>query len=126
MGDSNSTSVERKLGNFAVTRENPRYAYYSFRQHIRMRTQVYTRQEYSGKTRYYKRNGYNVWLTEDGDEVMATELVKERDDEKMRGYFEDSVYKGKVVKWVRWVEYNKPPSPRQRMAAEFGMDYLDM
>ena len=121
----NSTSEERKLGNFAVTRENPRHAYYSFRQHITMRTQTYTRKEY-GKTKYYKRNGYNVWLTEEGDEVMATELVKERDDEKMRGYWEDSVYKGKVVKWVRWVEYNKPPSPRQRMAAEFGLDYLDM
>ena len=73
MGDTNSTSEERKLGNFAVTRENPRHAYYSFRQHIRMRTQMHTRKEYGGKTRYYKRNGYNVWLTEDGDEVMATE-----------------------------------------------------
>ena len=126
MGDTKSTSVESKQGNFAVTGENPRHAYYSFRQHIRMRTLVHTRKEYGGKTRYYKRNGYNVWLTEGGEEVMASEIVKERDDERMRGYWEDSVYKGKVVKWVRWVEYEKPPSPRQRMAAEFGLDYLDM
>ena len=126
MGDRKSTSVESKQGNFAVTGENPRHAYYSFRQHIRMRTLIHTRKEYGGKTRYYKRNGYNVWLTEGGEEVMASEIVKERDDERMRGYWEDSVYKGKVVKWVRWVEYDKPPSPRQRMAAEFGLDYLDM
>ena len=126
MGDTKSTSVESKQGNFAVTGENPRHAYYSFRQHIRMRTLIHTRKEYGGKTRYYKRNGYNVWLTEGGEEVMASEIVKERDDERMRGYWEDSVYKGKVVKWVRWVEYEKPPSPRQRMAAEFGMDYMDM
>ena len=92
MGDTNSTSEGRKLGNFAVTRENPRYAYYSFRQHITMRTQTYTRKEH-GKTKYYKRNGYNVWLTEDGDEVMATELVKERDDERMR-VIGKIVYKG--------------------------------
>ena len=126
MGDTKSTSVESKQGNFAVTGENPRHAYYSFRQHIRMRTLIHTRKEYGGKTRYYKRNGYNVWLTEGGEEVMASEIVKERDDERMRGYWEDSVYKGKVVKWLRWVEYEKPPSPRQRMAAEFGLDYMDM
>ena len=41
----------------------------------------------------------NIYLTENGKEVEVTEICSYKDNHKER--FNDSIYLGKVVKWLR-------------------------
>ena len=55
------------------------------------------------KDRLYKYNQYNphtnIYQTNDGREVEVTEICSYKDNHKER--FNDSIYLGKVVKWLR-------------------------
>jgi hypothetical protein len=58
---------------------------------------------------YYSENpkqGYNVWLTDDEREVKVSEVTRVRDDKDMKNRWDDTMFVGNLVKWLRWVSYD--------------------
>ena len=58
---------------------------------------------------YYSENpkqGYNVWLTDDEREVKVSEVTRIRDDKDMKNRWDDTMFVGNLVKWLRWVSYD--------------------
>ena len=86
------------------------YGYFSPKQHA-VGCRVKSRERNSrGKLDYTSKNGYNVWLTDDGKEVKTSEVVRVRDDARMKSMWDDTQYVGHIVKWLRFERYDYSPS----------------
>ena len=48
---------------------------------------------------------HNIYLHEDGHEVVTTEVISDLENSVHAKNFSDSVYLGKVTKWVRTIYY---------------------
>ena len=85
------------------------YGYFSEKQHLtsrRIKNTTYKNNKYETTTN----NGYNIWLTDDGREVKTSEVISTRNDDYMKSYWPDTIYLGRLVKWLRYVRYDYPPS----------------
>ena len=51
-----------------------------------------------------RRNGHAVYLDKDGNEVKITEVMSDS-DKKPTNKWNDNIYVGEVVKWVRTIDY---------------------
>jgi hypothetical protein len=75
----------------------------SIKQQINKEKEMYAWFSQIQKDRLYKYNQYtphtNIYKTNDGREVEVTEICSYKDNHKER--FNDSIYLGKVVKWLR-------------------------
>ena len=78
------------------------YGYFSPKQHAVGCRLKHCRRNNTGKLEYTSKNGYNVWLTDDGREVKTSEVVCVRDDARMKSMWNDTQYVGHVVKWLRF------------------------
>ena len=84
------------------------YGYFSEKQHeIGFDIKLMKRNSV-GKYEYISDNGYNVWLTDDGREVITSEVTRVRDDAHMKSLWPDTQYVGHVVKWLRFVRCDSP------------------
>ena len=44
------------------------------------------------------------------DEVKTSEVISSRNDDYMKSKHPDTIYQGRLVKWLRYVRYDYPPS----------------
>ena len=66
------------------------YGYFSPKQHaVGCRLKSCERNS-RGKLEYTSNNGYNVWLTDDGREVKTSEVIRVRDDVRMKSKWNDT------------------------------------
>ena len=84
------------------------YGYFSEKQHATGFDIKYIRRSDVGKHEYVSDKGYNVWLTDDGREVITSEVVRVRNDTHMKSCWPDTRYVGHIVKWLRFVRCDYP------------------
>ena len=84
------------------------YGYFSEKQHATGFELKLMKRNSVGKYEYISDNGYNVWLTDDGREVITSEVTRVRDDAYMKSLWPDTQYVGHVVKWLRFVRCDYP------------------
>ena len=86
-----------------------KYGYFSKKQHVICRIENYKYNHKDNKCETRANNGYNVWLTDDGREVKPSEVTSTRNDDYMKSLWPDTIYLGRLVKWLRYVRYDSPP-----------------
>ena len=85
------------------------YGYFSPKQHAVGCRLKHCERNNRGDLEYTSKNGYNIWLTDDGREVKTSEVIRVRDDARMKSMWNDTQYVGHIVKWLRFEKCDYPP-----------------
>ena len=86
-----------------------KYGYFSEKQHLICRKLNNLTRLKDNKCETRANSGYNIWLTDDGREVKTSEVTSTRNDDYMKSLWPDTIYLGRLVKWLKYVRYDSPP-----------------